>query len=253
VPAVSRVEAHLGACPAGGCPGFFAGERRLEGDTQAIDIGLGSGLHAAILFGGGVARRAERAGVTRLAGSVAAGDAEVDQVESTPRGDHDVGRLHIAEDDGRALPVEMRQDITERDADLCHLPQGKSALGRACEQLFESLPFDIVHHDIPVFGIGELVMDAGEVFVLQSGEQGDLAVEGVGDLDFFLGAQGGHVDLFDGDEFAMLAPVARFVDDAEASFTDPGEDAVAPGQQGTQLKRCVHTAFLAKSDNSPLL
>jgi len=35
-----------------------------------------------------------------------------------------------------------------------------------------------------VVGVGELVMDTREVFVFQPGEQGDLAVEGVGDLDF---------------------------------------------------------------------
>jgi len=42
-----------------------------------------------------------------------------------------------------------------------------------------------------------------------------------------MGIQG--VDRFDGDEFAMLVPVARFIDGAEAFFADPGEDAVPSG------------------------
>jgi hypothetical protein len=93
----------------------------------------------------------------------------------------------------------------------------------------------------------------GKVFVLQPGEQGDLAVEGVSDLNFFLHDEGSHVDLFDGDEFAMLAPVARFVDGAETAYADPGEDAVPTGEQSAGLKRCVHTAFLAKSNGGSRL
>src|SRR5262249_14824252 len=119
---------------------------------------------------------------------------------------HDVGGLDVAVDDGGTLVVQIGQDITERDADPGHLPQGKSTLGSACKQLFEGLSFDIVHDDVPVFGVGELVVDVGEVCVFQPGEQGDLAVEGVGALDLFLGGESGHVDRFDGDAVARPPP-----------------------------------------------
>ena len=75
--------------------------------TQAIDIRTGSRLCFAILFGGGIARRAKGNGILGLPWFEVPSTAEVNQVEMTIRGHHDVGRLEIAEDDRWLATVQI--------------------------------------------------------------------------------------------------------------------------------------------------
>src|SRR5260370_11191466 len=72
---------------------------------------------------------------------------------------------------------EIGQDITECNADLDHLARAESPLRRASEQLFEGLPFDMVNDDVPVFGLGVLVMHTWEMCVTHLREQGESALE----------------------------------------------------------------------------
>ncbi len=101
---------------------------------------------------------------------------------------------------------------------------------RRRQDLVERPALDIIQHNIPVIGIGKMIVEAGNAIVAQAGQQGGLAIIGVGGLDLLLRRECGHVDLFDGNEFAALILIARFVDDAEAALADLLKDAIVPGQ-----------------------
>jgi len=51
----------------------------------------------------------------------------------------------------------------------------------------------------------------------------------------------------------MMAPFACFVDSTETAFTDPGEDAIATGQQDTGLERSVHGCTLMNCNTCSLV
>jgi len=81
----------------------------------------GGGLRFAILLGRGIASRAEGGGIFALAGLKETGDAKIDQVDMALSGQHDVGRLEIAKDDGRIQAMEIFQDRADLDADRQNL------------------------------------------------------------------------------------------------------------------------------------
>ena len=61
--------------------GVLSREQGLQGDTQAIDVGLCRRLGGAVLLRSGIAGRAKRAGILVLARAKVASNAEVDEVQ----------------------------------------------------------------------------------------------------------------------------------------------------------------------------
>ena len=72
----------------------------MKGYSQAIDVGAGSCLRFAVLFWGGVARRAKRGGILRLSWLEEAGDAKIDEEDVSVSGEHDIGGFEVAKNNG---------------------------------------------------------------------------------------------------------------------------------------------------------
>src|SRR5260370_6988318 len=94
-----------------------AREQKVQQRSQAIDIRTRRRLRCAILFGSGVARRAQRHRVARLSWLEPARNAKVDQVEMALRAAHDIRRFEIPEDDRSLALVQIAQRRTQLQAD----------------------------------------------------------------------------------------------------------------------------------------
>jgi len=71
------------------------------------------------------------------------------------------------------------------------------------EILVQGLTCDEVHRQVPVLGIGEVVIDARKVGVCQAREQAHFAIEGVGRLNHVARMETFQVDLLDRDQCVM--------------------------------------------------
>src|SRR6266487_1173160 len=170
-------------------PGAPCPSARSATCTQAVDVRLRCRLCLAILLRRGIARRTERHRIPSLPWREVTSDAKVDQVETAHGGAHDIARLDITEDDGGLTGVEVPQHGAELHPHSEDLRNGQMLAFGAVEILLQGLPLDKVHHQVPVFGVDEVVMDARQVGVLQASEQAYLAVEGIGGFDDLLRAE----------------------------------------------------------------
>ena len=66
------------------------------------------------------------------------------------------------------------------------------------EMFFQRFPVNEIHHKVPVFGVGEVIVDVRQVIMRKPREQCDLAVIGVGYLDDLARCERTEIDLFDG-------------------------------------------------------
>ena len=95
---------------------IVAGQKLVEEDAQAVDIRTRRCLRPAILFGSGIAGRAERNGIVQLPWLEVASNAKVDQVEMAVRGAHDIGRFEVAEDNRWLAAMQVVKHTTELNA-----------------------------------------------------------------------------------------------------------------------------------------
>src|SRR5439155_1430166 len=93
--------------------GVTAGHEVMEGRAERIEIGSRVGLRAAVLLRRRIARAAVEQRILRGAFLESPRDPEVDQLDRAVRLDHDVGGLHVAEDDRRLLAVEIVEHVRE--------------------------------------------------------------------------------------------------------------------------------------------
>jgi hypothetical protein len=194
-------------------------------------------LRCAVLFGRGIAGRAERAGILRFVWVEVARDAEVDQVQVASGGTHDVGWLHVAKDDGWHLLMQVAQHFGQRYSYVDGFLRGK-ALARLCLQIiFQRFAFDVVHYQVPVFGVGKVIVDARQVFMTQFGEQPHFAVIRVGCFDDAPGRERAQIDGLDGDNFVLLPHIPGFEDSSKATLPDLIEDGIAPVEHRALYKR----------------
>jgi hypothetical protein len=63
----------------------------------------------------------------------------------------------------------------------------RGTVGGIPQVLLQRLTPDEVHHQVPVLGIGESIVDLRQIDVFEGGEQQHLAVKAIGRLDDFLG------------------------------------------------------------------
>src|SRR5439155_2088795 len=78
--------------------GIVPCEELVEHRAQAVDVGLRSCLHLAVLLRSGVASRAEKHRISGFATFEAASNAEINEVEPTIVSAHHVGGLEITVD-----------------------------------------------------------------------------------------------------------------------------------------------------------
>ncbi len=126
--------------------------------------------------------------------------------------------------------MQVGEHVGELYADGTHLPQRKAAPFRPLEIVFERLSLNVLHHHVPVGGIGEMVIDTRQVAMGEPGKDRHLAIVRVGGLDDLPCAERRPVDLFDGDQPVPPLDVPRFIDHAKAALADFGEDAIATSQ-----------------------
>ena len=93
--------------------------------------------------------------------------------------------------------------------------------------LLQGLAFDKIHDQVPASYIGELLVDAGQVGMCQTGQQQRLAFESLGSLDEFLRTQAALAHLFDGNQSIAELEIGSFIDCAEAALAHLTDNAVA--------------------------
>jgi len=133
-------------------------------DAQRIDVGASVGL-AAVLLGRGIPRRTDAHRVVLLERIKTTGNAEVNQLDLAA-GDHDVRRLHVTEDDGRILTVQVVEDGGDFDAPAQDLVLGQTlrVVGQDASQV---LAVDKLHHEVVSGSLYELVDHAGQVAMVE--------------------------------------------------------------------------------------
>ncbi len=144
--------------------------------AQAVDIALGRCLRLAVLLWRGITRRAKGHRIFRLPGLELACDAEVDQVQVSLGGAHDIGRLEVAEDDRRLARVQVVQHVAQLECNTEHFIEWQGARfsrrgtgGGIPQVLLQRLTFDEVHYQVPVLGIGERIVDLRQIYVFEVG------------------------------------------------------------------------------------
>ncbi len=90
----------------------------MEQCPQAIDIRAWSRLRFTILLRCSIAWGAESDGISSLSWLEVACNAKVDQIDVPIRGQHDVGRFEVAEDDGRLACMEIVKNGAELYCDF---------------------------------------------------------------------------------------------------------------------------------------
>src|SRR5690349_1270802 len=76
---------------------------------------------------------------------------------------HDIGRFQVAKNDGRLAQMQVAQHFGKLYADGEHLFYRQMPLLRSLEIVFKRLTLDILHHEVPVGRIGEMLVQAWQV------------------------------------------------------------------------------------------
>lgn len=215
--------------------GLFACQQRLQGRSQTIDVGLRCGLGFSILFWRCITGRAKRHGVFALSKSIAASNTEVNQIDLSSAGPHDIGWLDIAKYNGLFKGMQILERLAQGDPNAQHLISGQTTTTSFCEALFEGLSLDILEDDIPVIRIGEMVIQAGYVFMIQITKERNFAIIGIGCIDDLLRAQRGERNLLENNQSVGLLDILGFVNGAEASLANLLKNTIAPHHQRTKL------------------
>ena len=133
-----------------------------HGGAEAVDVGTRIGLGLAVLFGGGIARGAERDGVLARFVFVFTRNTQVDQLHVAVGVKHDVAGLHVAVDHRRVLPMQVAYGIADLQHPSLHIFFRLRPL--LAHHLVKRLALNVVHHHIDVIlGFLEVhdVHDAG--------------------------------------------------------------------------------------------
>ena len=141
---------------------------------QGVQVSRRRGF-AAILLGRRVALGADHGAA--LPDLERAGDAEIHQLHIAIRVDHDVGRLHVAEDDRiRLVRMQERQHVAQLNGPGQNLLLRQEAI-RVADDGFQILAVDEFQHQVGTVILGEVVVDARDGGVGQRGQQVGLALE----------------------------------------------------------------------------
>src|SRR6266487_1272495 len=202
-------------------------EQLRKGNYQGVDIGAGSGLRLAVLFWRGIASRAERGGILCLSWLEMASDTEVNQVNMSIRGQHDVSGLQVAENNGWLAHMQVFEHHAKLDADFKHFLNRQLSSLDLAKMLFQGFAFNEIHHQVPASHIGELLVDTRQVRVSQTGEQQRFTFESLGGFNEFLRAQAALAHLLDGYQSIAKLEIRSFIHSAEPPFTHLADNAVA--------------------------
>src|SRR5579883_571590 len=123
------------------------------------------------------------------------------------------------------------QNITQLYADVNHLLERECLVGLGLHRDIERLALDVAQYQIPVFGIGKVVVEERQTSMPELGKQCDLAVIRIGRVNALAGAELANVDLFDSDKPPTLFRISGQIDDAKASLPDFAHQLVASEEQ----------------------
>ena len=146
--------------------------------------------------------------------------------------DHDVGGLEVAEDDRRALHVQIVQRRAELLRPAHHLGLRQRPL-RVDQALLHRLPVDELHHEVVARALEEMRVDTRQVGMAQPHEGIRLEAESVERLLDFLRREAVLAHLLDGDGL-VVARVGRLIDGGHATLADLLADQIAPGEAALQ-------------------
>src|SRR5260370_13377064 len=130
-----------------------------------------------------------------------AGNAKVDEVESVSRRSCHIPSFEITENNRRLVRVQVVQHGTQLNTDVEGFPHWEISTMRFSQIGLQGFPCNEVHHQVPASCLGKIVMDLGEIGVVQSDEQVRLALESSGGFDQLLHAQTALTQLLAGHEF----------------------------------------------------
>src|SRR5260370_5469824 len=103
-------------------------------------------------------------------------DAKVNELDGAVRGEHDVGGLQIAVDDGWFLRMHVREHIAERDAPAQHpLPFQWPPLGD--QLVFEIVATHVLHHEIVLLALDKRLIHLRQRGMIEPAEHEGLAIE----------------------------------------------------------------------------
>src|SRR5689334_18736378 len=95
------------------------------------------------------------------------------------------------------------------------------------EDMFKRLALKKVHDDVPAPSLHDVVIDAGQVRMLEAGEQLRLVCEGVNGPSAFLRTQTALTHLLDGGQARIEVQVFCLIDGREAASSNLRQDTVA--------------------------
>ena len=154
----------------------MACEQLVQGRAQAVDICLLCRLRLAILFWGGVAGGAERAGILGLSWLEVACNAKVDQLWLTLQVDHDVAWLKVSIDNRRYLTVKVPKHIADALGPVDDgIFEKWFALSFFMEHVVQVVPLHVLHDQIVIEAFAEVVGDSNDVPVFQIAQDLHLA------------------------------------------------------------------------------
>src|SRR6185437_163385 len=107
--------------------------------------------------------------------------------------------------------MQVTQDITELRADVEYLLERQRCKLHLLKILVKRLAIDEVHHQIPVSFVDEMLVDGGQMWMIEAGKQTEFAVEGIGSLDGLRGAEGIQFDGLDRYHATIGLKIARLV------------------------------------------
>lgn len=211
--------------------GIVTGQKEIERGTEAINIGADRALRSAILLWRGKARRAKRRGISDLARLETARNAKIDQVETTTGRAHNIGWLHIAKDNRRLKLMQVLQNVAKLTANINYFFERQARLLKLLEIFIERLTIYEIHHQVPVRCIGEMLVQARQVWMVQRGKQAELAIICVGRLDSLGRAERIQFNRFNRHQAIFPLSITRLVDCTEAAGANFPQNLVATMQK----------------------
>ena len=125
----------------------------------------------------------------------------------------------------------------ELNAGLEHLLNGQVFSPGFTQVFLQRIAFDEVHHEVPAPSFAKIIIDGGNIGMLQTREQVSFTFESLDGLGYFLLTQAALPHLFDGHKPVAKERISRFINCSEAAPTNLFKNTIAFLEQVILNKR----------------
>ncbi len=127
--------------------------------------------------------------------------------------------------------MQVLQNVAKLQSNINYFFKRQTRLLKLPEILIERLAVDEIHHQVPVRSVGEMLVQARQVWMIQTRKQAELTVICIGRLNGLGRAECIQFNRFNRDQTIFPLPITRLVNRAEAAGANFPQNLVATMQK----------------------